>query len=303
MLCLHHLGSRYSLWNSSHHGNSGLTHLVEVVRQICTTHDVVGCLGTGVQQVHLGFFPGCVGFTAYLVRHRHSTLILLINDSELIIGMRELRRVNHLGPRGPHLRRRRHMFRHGIHLTHHWHLIIIPRHCLSTVHLGDRHRLAHHRCLDSWHGCLNPRRQEINVGRHDDWPLCWSLSQWSRVDVLGGKGHVLWTVVDVGCVDRRRLLYSWLLDHTWLVDDSWLLHHSRLFDHTWLLHHTRLLDNQWWVNTRLYCRTLVDHNWRFGRGDLRRHLWLIVKNGSVAVNGVVRILSGQDQWSRVGLVL
>ena len=158
--CLHHLRGWHMLRHTSYHGHSHLTQLVEVVRQISSTHHVVGCLGTRIQQIHLRFLPGCVGFTVDLVCHRHRTFILLINDAKLVIGMWELRCMDYLSPRCSHLRRRCHVYWRGVHLLYDGHLVIVPGHGLSTVQgLGDGHwlvHLRHQRCFNPcWNGCIN----------------------------------------------------------------------------------------------------------------------------------------------------
>ena len=116
-----------------------------------------------------------------------------------------------------------------------------------------------------------------------------------------GEGHVLGSVVHIGCVDHHLLLHSRLLDNTRLLD------YSRLVNHTWLV------DDQWWSvdNQGLFDDWSLNNGW-FGWSHLRRWLrwwadWsnnrLLMKDGTVPVDGVVRILSCQDQWSRVGLAL
>ena len=104
-----------------------------------------------------------------------------------------------------------------------------------------------------------------------------------------GEGNVLGSVVHIWSVDHHLLLHSRLLDHSWLLDNT------RLLNHTWLV------NDQWWS---VDDQGLLD-DWRlcnrwFGRSNLWRWLWwrtdmrnlrLLMKNGTVPIDGVVRILS------------
>ena len=115
-----------------------------------------------------------------------------------------------------------------------------------------------------------------------------------------GEGHVLGSIVHIWCVDHHLLLHSRLLDNSWLFDNT------RLFDHSWLV------NDQWWrVDDQRFLNNWLNNRW-FSWSHLRwclrwwadrSNLRLFMKNGTVPVDGVVRILSGQDQRSRVRLAL
>ena len=116
-----------------------------------------------------------------------------------------------------------------------------------------------------------------------------------------GEGNVLGSVVHIWSVDHHLLLHSRLLDHSWLLDNTRLLDHSWLVDDQWWSVDNQGLFDDWSLNNGWFCWSHLRRclRWRTNRSNLR----LLVKDGTVPVDGVVRILSGQNQRSRVRLTL